>query len=395
MSNERILTPISTAELNRRWKAVRAAMATYGIDALVLQGTQDWLGGYVKWFTDEPATNGYPISVIFPREGLMTVVGQGPMNGRRTLRGDEPEHRGVGTLRFTPSYSSIHYTKHYDADLVIEELTAGGHRSVGLVATSQMQYDFASHLQRSLPGVAFSDATELVDAIKAIKSAEEQARIRDTAALQDKVIDAVAKWVAPGKRDFEIAAYAQHVAQDLGSEQGIFLGSSAPVGQPAVFRPRHQKGRELRAGEHFSLLVEVNGPGGFYTEIARTFVLGRAPQELIDGLETVKEAQQFMLGLLTPGAEPRAIFGAFNEYMRARKLPEETRLNAHGMGYDMVERPLIRHDESLPIAAGMHIVVHPGFTNARMFAVVCDNYLVGENGPGPCLHRTPQRIIEL
>jgi len=115
----------------------------------------------------------------------------------------------------------------------------------------------------------------------------------------------------------------------------------------------------------------------------------------VDGLETVKEAQKFMLGLLVPGARPQAIFGAFNEYMRARKLPEETRLNAHGMGYDMVERPLIRHDESMPIEAGMHIVVHPGFTNARMFAVVCDNYLVGEKGPGPSLHKTPQRIIEL
>jgi Xaa-Pro aminopeptidase len=234
-----------------------------------------------------------------------------------------------------------------------------------------------------------------VDSIKAIKSPEEQARIQGTAALQDRVIEAMAKWVTPGKRDFEIAAYAQYVAQTLGSEQGIFLGSSAPLGLPAVFRPRHQKGRELRAGEHFSLLVEVNGPGGFYTEIARTFVLGKAPQELVDGLESVKEAQQFMLGLLRPGARPKDVFAAFNDYMRARGLPEETRLNSHGMGYDMVERPLIRHDEDMPLAAGMSIVVHPGFVNERMFAVVCDNYLLGERGPGQCLHRTPQRIIEI
>jgi Xaa-Pro aminopeptidase len=395
MSNERVLHPISTAELKRRWAAVRADMATFGLDALVIQATQDWLGGYVKWFTDEPATNGYPITVIFPREGLMTVVGQGPMNGRRKLAADNAEHRGVGMLRFTPSYSSIHYTKHYDAALVAEELTAGGLHNIGLVATSQMQYDFVVHLQRSLPSASFCDATDIVDAIKAIKSPEEQALIRGTAELQDKVISAVAGWVTPGKRDFEIAAYAQHVAQDLGSEQGIFLGSSAPLGQPAVFRPRHHKGRALKAGEHFSLLVEVNGPGGFYTEIARTFVLGKAPQELVDGLETVKEAQRYMFSLMRPGAVPVEIFAAFNEYMRARKLPEETRLNAHGMGYDMVERPLIRHDETMPLAANMHIVVHPGFVNERMFAVVCDNYLLGEAGMGPCLHRTPQKIFEL
>ena len=395
MSDTRILAPISTAELERRWGAVRGAMAQQGLDALVVQGAQDWLGGYLKWFTDEPATNGYACTALFPRAALMTVVAQGPMNGRISRRGDEPDSRGVGTLRFTPSYSSIHYTKHYDAALMAEEIAAAGYGSVGLVATSQMSYDFVDYLRKNLAAVRFTDATELVDAIKAVKSPAEQALIRATAALQDAVIAAVARWVTPGKRDFEIAAYAQFVAQGLGSEQGIFLGSSAPLGQPAVFRPRHQKGRELRAGEHFSLLVEVNGPGGFYTEIARTFVLGKAPQELVDGLEAVKAAQQYMLGLMRPGAHPAEIFAAFNDYMRARKMPEERRLNAHGMGYDMVERPLIRHDETMTLAAGMHVVVHPGFVNERMFAVVCDNYLIGANGPGASLHRTPQRIIEL
>ena len=234
-----------------------------------------------------------------------------------------------------------------------------------------------------------------MDAIKAIKSTEEQSRLRATAALQDDVIAAVAKWVRPGKHDFEIAAYAQYVAQGLGSEQGIFLGSSAPLGQPAVFRPRHRKGRRLDAGEHFSLLVEVNGPGGFYTEIARTFVLGKAPNELLDGLEAVKAAQRFMLDLMRPGASCRDIFVAFNDYMRGRGLPEETRLNSHGMGYDMVERPLIRSDESMRLAAGMCIVVHPGFINERMFAVVCDNYMIEASGASASLHRTPQKIIEL
>jgi Xaa-Pro aminopeptidase len=395
VSASRALYPISSAELERRWRAVRTSMAERGIDALIMQATQDWLGGYVKWFTDEPATNGYPISVIFPRHDLMTMVGQGPHNGRRELSAGDPEHHGIGLLRYTPSYSSVHYTKHYDAMLIAEELAARGYQSVGLIGTSQMHYDFVDYLKSTLVKVRFSDATDLVDAIKAIKSVEEQGRLRATAALQDDVIAAVAKWVTPGKRDFEVAAYAQYVAQSLGSEQGIFLGSSAPLGLPAVFRPRHHKGRSLEVGEHFSLLIEVNGPGGFYTEIARTFVLGKAPAELIDGLETVKSAQRYMLGMMLPGADPREIAIAFNQYMRARKLPEETRLNAHGMGYDMVERPLIRHDEPMKIAAGMCVVVHPGFINERMFAVVCDNYFIDAAGPGPSLHRTPQTIIEL
>ena len=57
---------ISTSELERRWKAAREAMKQQGIDFLVMQNDNEWLGGYVKWFTDIPARNGYPIDRDFP-----------------------------------------------------------------------------------------------------------------------------------------------------------------------------------------------------------------------------------------------------------------------------------------------------------------------------------------
>ena len=77
--NERINSPISTPELERRWAEVRAAMAEQRIDALVMQSNNDWMGGYIRYFTDVPATNGYPVTVIFPKDERMTVIGQGPM----------------------------------------------------------------------------------------------------------------------------------------------------------------------------------------------------------------------------------------------------------------------------------------------------------------------------
>src|SRR6266568_3355445 len=83
--NERLNTPISTAELERRWKAVRAAMERDRIDVLVMQNNNDHMGGYVKYFTDIPAGNGYPVTVVFPRADLMTVVMQGPFGGSQEL----------------------------------------------------------------------------------------------------------------------------------------------------------------------------------------------------------------------------------------------------------------------------------------------------------------------
>ena len=39
--SERINTPISLAELERRWAAVRAAMTEHGIDVLLMQANND------------------------------------------------------------------------------------------------------------------------------------------------------------------------------------------------------------------------------------------------------------------------------------------------------------------------------------------------------------------
>src|SRR6201997_5785916 len=83
--SERLNTPISTVELERRWKAVRAAMEQESIDVLVMQNNNDHMGGYVKYFTDLPAGNGYPVTVVFPRDDLMTLVMQGPFGGAQTL----------------------------------------------------------------------------------------------------------------------------------------------------------------------------------------------------------------------------------------------------------------------------------------------------------------------
>lgn len=393
--NDKLCDPISTAELERRWAAVRADMDERGIDVLVMQNNNGFLGGYVRWFTDTPARNAYPHSLVFPCNDRMTVVRQGPMDGMVEVSPEDAANRGIRQVLTNPSYSSVDYSRTYDARQVVDTLKRRGDRTIGLVGTGGMSHAFCAHLQESLGGARFVDATEWVDALKAVKSAEEQERIRRTAAMQDEVVAEVARAIRPGLRDFEVAALAQYAGQLRGSEQGIFLGSSAPQGQASVFVQRHAQGRTLRAGDHFTLLVENNGAGGFYTEIARTFVLGQASAELREGFAAVCEAQRHTLARLRPGTPCREVFAAHNDYMTGRGLPPETRLYAHGQGYDMVERPLIRDDEPMAIAEGMNIVVHPAFMRPSLFATVCDNYLIGPDGPSPCLHATPQTLIEV
>jgi Xaa-Pro aminopeptidase len=396
MANERLNSPISTSELERRWTAVRAAMADEGVDVLVMQSNNDWMGGYVRWFTDVPATNGYPATVVFPADERMTVIGQGPMNLVRELppQGDGVR-RGVARFMGSPSYASCLYTAEYDAQLAVSALAKYAGATIGWVGRGAMSFAFGDSLQRKLTRAKLVDASELVDRIKAVKSDEEIERIRRTAAMQDACMESTFRHIRPGMRDMEAAAVAEQIGHKFGSEQGLFLAASAPVGAAVPFANRYQQNRVIREGDQFTLLIENNGPGGFYTELGRTCVLGKASREMKDEFAFVLEAQKFTLSLMRPGTKCSEIYAEYNAFMKRNGRPEEKRLHSHGQGYDMVERPLVRHDETMAIAKSMNMVCHPTYLTERTFSWCCDNYLIGEAGVAERLHRFPQEIVEL
>ena len=385
-------SPVSAAEIARRQALTRAVMAAHGLDALIAQAREDWIGGYVRWLTDVPANNGYPRTVIVWPDRPLTVIEMGAFGTDRATDPDAPATRGVGRVLGTPSFHSVHYTIDYDTELLVRALREAGAKRIGAPCLAALPYSMVAALKAQFELVDISDP---LDAVKAVKSAEEIALIKATAALQDKVFAEICDFIRPGVTDRDVAAHAEAVGRRLGSDQGIHLGLSAPLGEASRFMNRPFQTREIAKGDHMSLLIEVNGPGGIYLEIARTMVLGRADDHVLAAFANVQEAQDHTLALMKPGAAPATIAAAHDAWMEARGLPPETRLYAHGQGCEMVERPLIRRDETLPLAEGMLLAVHPGYDDGRVFAVICDNYLIGAAGPGPCLHQTEKKVFEL
>jgi len=117
-------------------------------------------------------------------------------------------------------------------------------------------------------------------------------------------------------------------------------------------------------------------------------------RELKVELEFTLEAQRLTLDLLKPGTACPEVWNTFNQFMRDNGREEETRLYCHGQGYDLVERPLVRHDEPMIIEKGMNMVCHPGHMTSNIFSWICDNYIIGGNGPGESIHKLPQKIYQ-
>ncbi len=283
---------ISTAELERRWSAARAAMRRAGLDAIVLQSSEDWMGGYTRWFTDTPATNAYPRSVIFPLDGLMTACEVGVFGGVTDTNGNHPDLRGIGRRVTTPSFNgAVNYTARYDAELMAKEVERHGYRTVGMVGADGMYHGFAQGLRDLLPGVEWVDATDLVDDLKAIKSAEEIALIRRTAAIQDEVMTQLLDYVRPGMKEFEVAAYMQYQTTLKGGSQGLYIVMATPPGAPSFVKPKFMQGREIEKGDVVGIMIECNGPGGFYTHLFRFAVMGKVPAEIADAHAEVLAAE--------------------------------------------------------------------------------------------------------
>ena len=154
MTHERIRCPISTRELERRWALIREVMKQNGIDSLITQNNNKWLGGYVRYFTDIPAENGYPKTVFFPVDEEMSLVVSG-----KSLPPSPQEWavRGVKTRVGKPYFRTLNYSNTLDAEVVMGFIRERNDKRVGLVGTTVMDLFFYKYLEEHLPGVEFID----------------------------------------------------------------------------------------------------------------------------------------------------------------------------------------------------------------------------------------------
>jgi Xaa-Pro aminopeptidase len=391
---EKVIRPISTGELERRWKAVRMVMKEQRIDFLLIQNNNDYLGGYLKWFTDMPAVHAYPAAVLFPREDEMTTFWHGSIEPQEA----SPEAwllRGVKKRISTPIMLSMNYTTTYDGQKMVEELKGYGSCRISFVNEGAMTQGFAGYIREHLMGVSFVDITDEIDEIKAIKSEEEIDCIRESARIHDEAMKACFEAIRPGVREFEVAAAGRLKCRMLGSEQQFILIGSAPARKAFPYSSIHAMNRMLRQGDQVGILVEATDPAGYYTHLHRIACMGSVSSELQAAFEDAKVAQKVTLDLMKPGAESEDLMRANNEFLMSRGYPKENRLYAHGQGYDLVERPSFQTGERMKLRAGMNIAPHPVIATKHATAIICDNYIVGQTGVGECLHAFPKEITVL
>lgn len=377
--------PMPMRELERRWAAVRGVLKDRDVEALFIQSDTQDFGGYVRWLTDQAA--GYPVNIVFPRDGGMTMITSGDPNF--------PPKPGPGVERHICDgyFRSIAPTNYYDIELVDKILREMGAKRVGYANLGRLHACSYKYMIENMGDIEFVDLTDEIDLLKAVKSPVELEYIEYTARIHDDVLSAIPLFLRPGRMEYEIRNDLCHLSNEMGGEGQIcVLCGSAPKGQVINYGPLAVQNRRIEYGDQFMAMFESSGPGGYFCEMSRYWSIGEPDGDLVRGWETARQAQRLAAGLLRPGADLRQVFNAGNEFLESRGYCVEGRIMGHGQGHDLMERPGIQRGETMPAAENMVFAIHPSAIRDGVNVFCCDNYVVTAEG-GRRLQKLPQEIF--
>jgi len=138
---------------------------------------------------------------------------------------------------------------------------------------------------------------------------------------------------------------------------------------------------------------------GYWTQICRSAVLGRANAGQRASFELFNEALEAGLGALRAGVTAHDVAMAENDVFRARGMGEYcsaqwTRVRGHGHGAHLDEVPIIEGEETV-LERNSVVIVHPNtFTPLAGYHVLGDPVVVTDEGWDPLL-TTPRVLFEV
>ena len=255
-------------------------------------------------------------------------------------------------------------------------------------ATHTLSIDRADTLMiRSLDdlGTRVVDGKQILEHVRAIKSAEEVAAFRASLATCEQSIRSLYAFAVPGVTESE--AFGHLVGQCLargGEYPETRLLSCGPRTNPWF---QETSDRVMQAGELLSFDTDLIGPMGFYNDISRSWVIGdrRPTPAQATLLDISREQIAHNVDLLRPGT-------SFVEFAsKAFRLPDACLPNryadlAHGCGLG-VEYPLVLYPEDAD--DGMY----DGRFEANMIVCV-ESYVGALNGPEGVKLEQPVLITE-
>src|SRR3954451_20457760 len=210
-------------------------------------------------------------------------------------------------------------------------------------------------------GVELAPAGGMVEELRAVKSPDEIARIREAATLADGILEYLRERGLVGRTEREVAIDLEREMRERGAEEPSF--PSIVAAGPNGALPHAVPGAdEIAAGQ-----LVVGGLGcrvdGWCSDCTRTFATGELPDEAREVYELVLRAQVEALAAIRTGAGNREVDGVARSIIDSAGYGERFGHGlGHGVGLEVHEGPRLSRlaPEDARLERGNVVTVEPG-----------------------------------
>ncbi len=313
------------AEYATRVAAAQAALRAGGFDAILLFApeSQYWLTGY--------DTFGFAMfqCMVLTAGGDVHLLTRAP-DLRQALH---TSTLGRDRIHIWNEYEGADPTR--DLAVLLAELGLTGAR-MGYESQTVGLTDFnGQRLRATLPGLI--DASEVIRALRRVKSPAEIAMHRRAAALSDDALDAALATTRAGAFEGDILAAMQGAVFSGG---GDYAGNEFILGSgPGALLCRYYSGRR-HLDPQDQLTLEWSGAfARYHAAMMQTLVIGKAPPAQVAMHAAARAALEACEAAIRPGAAMGDVYDAHAREFDARGLTH-ARLQACGYGMGAVYNPI-------------------------------------------------------
>ena len=322
------LPQLSLAERDRRWAAVREQMRRQGLDGIVLWGWPtmwDFCTANARYLCPIGGNAEFNV-LIFPLDGEPTCIIQMPtfIEGWRSAQNWVSDVR-PRTKTWADSVAARLKELKLDTAAIGTDGLAGP-----LDPDGWLPHSVHVRLKELLPQARLVNLDDMLEKVRAIKSAEEIDVLEKAAKLGDLMLAACRETARPGVKECEVYGRMSEVMLANGGEEPtLFLWACDRLPYPHPFRMPTT--RKLERGD--VIICEIHPKyGGYFTHVERTFSVGAPQREQRDIYAGCVAAYEAGLAQFGPGRKISSAMQAVKETIDPRGLGIcETGIHGHGL----------------------------------------------------------------